>query len=175
MRLVGVLMMVFVCLTSPAFGSIVGETMNVDWRYPDIGTSIFSQNVVIAGSVFPGMGVGEVNVQDGQITIENQTYGWSGTSGFNGFIFTDVFGTIPAFTSLSLVSISGFPPPVDPILSFTDDQLFINFNADAASNIGEGIGQLYTFSYTYVPLPGSVVLLLTGMAALTGLRLRLKK
>ena len=38
MRLWGVLFMVFVCLSSPAFGSIVGDTITVAWYYPDLST-----------------------------------------------------------------------------------------------------------------------------------------
>jgi len=174
MRRWGILLIVLVCLSSPAFGSIVGETINVDWKFPDIGTTYYSDNVVVPGSLFPGSGLGEINIQDGIITIENTTLGWTGSSGFNGFIFTDISG-IPDFTSFDLVSITGFPPPVDPILSFNADQLIVNFNADAAANLASDFGQFYTFSFTYVPLPGSLILLLSGLAALPVLRTRLKQ
>jgi hypothetical protein len=176
MRFWGVLLMVFVCLSSPAVGSIVGDTINVEWKYPDITTTYYASNVVVPGSLFPGSGLGEINILDGFITLQNNTMGWSGSSGFNGFIFTDI-SQIPNFTAFNLVSITGFVPSVDPILSFNANQLIVNFNADAASNLGSGSGQFYTFSYSCnpVPLPGSFPLLLSGLVALTGLGLRLKK
>jgi hypothetical protein len=173
MRLWGVLLMVFVCLSSPAFGSIVGDTITVEWKYPNISSTYMTNNVVVPGSWVPGSGVGEINIQDGIITIRNDTYGWSGSSGFNGFIFTDI-SQVPNFTSFTLVSITGFAPPVAPILSFDADQLFVNFNANAAANIGSGIGQLYTFSFTdqatAVPLPGAAWLLGSGLLGLASWR-----
>jgi hypothetical protein len=112
---------------------------------------------------------------DGTITIENLNYGWTGSSGFNGYIFSDT-SQVPNFTCFNLVSINGFPPPVDPIISFSANELSVNFNASATGNVAEEEGQFYTFSFTYapVPLPGSLVLLLSGLAALPVLRTRLK-
>jgi PEP-CTERM motif-containing protein len=151
--------------------SILGDTINVDWRFPSIGTSIFSGNVVVPGSIVPGQGVGTITIGDGSLTLQNTTQGWTGSSGFNGFLFTDST-KVPNFTSFSLVSIGGFPPPTDPILSFNADQLIVNFNANSASNVGSGSGQLYTFSFTeeggpsVVPEPATLLLLGTTMTGL---------
>jgi hypothetical protein len=170
------LFMALVLVSSPAFGSIIGDTIQVEWNYPILANIIFTGSTTVPGSVFPGSGVSEINIADGTIIVTNTTDGWQGAL-FNGFIFTDL-STVPNFTSLQLVSVTGFPPPIDPILSFDADHLSINFDATGSDNIGSGLGQVYTFSYTYgaaAPLPGSLILLLSGLAALTGLRTKLKK
>jgi hypothetical protein len=42
--------LVIVCFISPAFGLIVGDTFSVEWRFPDLGSTIFSDSVVVPGS-----------------------------------------------------------------------------------------------------------------------------
>jgi hypothetical protein len=88
---------------------ILGDTISVDWRFPSFGASIFTGTVTVPGSLVPGQGVGTITIGDGIITLENTTQGWTATSGFNGFIFTDVT-KVPDFRSFSLVSIGGFRP-----------------------------------------------------------------
>ena len=100
------------------------------------------------------------------------TTGWSASSGFNGLIFTDTT-QVPNFTSFNLVSIDGFPPPVDPILSFNANQPIVNSNASGSSNTGDGTGQLYTLSFTtkgggpvtVVPEPATLLLLGSTLTA----------
>ncbi|HEY7205729.1 MAG TPA: PEP-CTERM sorting domain-containing protein [Methylomirabilota bacterium] len=171
-------------LVAPAqAASILGDTITVDWHFPSLGSIIFSQAVVVPGAVVPGSGLGSVTIGTGTITVENTTFGWSGSSGFNGLIFTDTT-QVPNFTSFSLVSIDGFAPPVDPILSFTANQLVVNFNANASSNVADGTGQLYTFSFTteggpvtVVPEPATLLLLGSTLTAfgLAGRKVRRKR
>lgn len=157
-----------------ASATIIGETIVIDWYFPN-DTSVFasSGNVVVSDPGVewaPGSGLGDIDVGDGIITVENLTSGWSGAT-FNGFTFTDALGTIADFTSLSLVSIGGFPPPVDPVLSFTADVLSINFNPTGSSNVGDGTGQFYTFAFSTaadvdVPAPATLPLIGLGLLAL---------
>ncbi|MGO9175291.1 MAG: PEP-CTERM sorting domain-containing protein [Desulfobaccales bacterium] len=171
MRRWGILLMVLVCVSSPAFGSIVGDTITEDYYFPTITTLLTSTSVVAPGtSNF--FGSLNLNFLDGTITADNPTYGWTASSGFNGIVFTDTT-KVPNFNSFNLVSITGYPPTVDPILSFNADQLIVNFNAASSDNLGTNPGAFYTFSYSYgtpVPLPPSMLLLGSGLLGLVGWR-----
>ncbi|OPY15828.1 MAG: hypothetical protein A4E70_01634 [Syntrophus sp. PtaU1.Bin005] len=179
MKRFGLVLVLFAFFVAPAYGSVVGETLQIEWWYPSAGSvySSWTGTVVDPGSEwYAGSGVGSIDVKAGEITIENVTMGWSGGSGWNGFVFKNLTGAT-LFTSLNLVSIGGYPPPVDPILSFTADTLYINFNASGVDNVGSGTGQLYTFAYTSsaVPLPPAVLLFAPGLVALGAMRKRYLK
>lgn len=177
-QLVGALCLLSLGVSS-AQASIIGQTVRIDWLYPDSST-VFdtSGNVVVADpgvEWFAGSGVGNIDVSDGTITIENQTQGWSVAS-FNGFRFTDVLGAIGDFTSFSLVSITGFAPPIAPALSFTADELLVNFTPTGDENVADGVGQVYTFAFTIgaVPVvePASLALLGFGLVGVAAARRR---
>jgi len=137
--------------------SIIGQTIRIDWLYPDSST-VYDTSATWSWRIgvewFAGSGAGDIDVGNGTITIENLTAGW-GAGSFNGFRFTDALGAIGAFTSFSLVSITGFAPPIAPALSFTADELLVNFTPTGDDNIGDGVGQVYTFAFTIgaVPVP----------------------
>lgn len=154
-------------IAAPVYaGTIVGDTVNITWYFPTATTSFEATSVVVPTTVTTfGSGLNSVSIGDGVIVVNNGTEGWTGSSGFNGFVFTDLT-KVPDFSSLVLVSATGFLPPVDPILSFNADQLSINFNASGTANLGSGVGQVYTFAYT-TPEPSSILLLLgTGVISL---------
>jgi hypothetical protein len=154
-------------IAAPAYaGTIVGDTVNVTWYFPSASTVFEQATVAVPGTVTTfDAGLNSISIGDGVLVVNNGTAGWTQSSGFNGFAITDLT-SIPNFTSLALVSLTGFAPPVGPILSFTADTLSVNFNASGTANLGSGVGQVYTFSYT-TPEPSSLILLLgTGVISL---------
>lgn len=151
---------------SSAQASIIGETISIDWLYPN-SASVYSSsgNVVVADPGVewaPGSGVGNIDVGNGSIIIENLTTGWSGGT-FNGFRFTDILNAFDDFTSFSLVSVTGSVPPIAPQLSFTGNELLVNFTPTGSTNTGTGIGQVYTFSFTTAAVPEPATLALMGL------------
>ena len=153
--------------------------MTIQWFYPNLATVLGSAQVVVQdpGSEFVIANT-TIDIRENYINVANTTTGWLGGSGFNGFVLTDTFGTIPDFTAFSLGSFSG-PLGTAPILSFSADQLSVNFNALDTNNIRGGQTN-YTFSFSTaaapVPEPSTMLLLGSGLVGLIGYgRRRLKK
>lgn len=163
--------------------SIIGDTFQITWQYPNSGTTFesFSGTLTASGLTWsPGAatGLNFVMLTDGTVVINNATAGWSAAS-FNGFLITDLTQSAN-FTSLALQSVTGAIPPIAPATSFSANQLSINFTPTGVQNTASsGTGQVYTFSFTTgasgVPDTGSTVLMLgCGLVGLAVLAIRQK-
>ena len=77
------LVLLLMVVAPPAYGSIVGDSVSIEWAFPVESTSFFSQTVVVPGAVFPGYGISSVSIGDGTVTVDNGSPAWAGSSGFN--------------------------------------------------------------------------------------------
>ncbi len=161
-------------ITARALPTVAGDNFEIQWFYPN-STTVYDSDPSLA---VPGTwtSVNDPNISitlsDGQIVVNVTQYPWSGGSGFNGFVFTDL-SKVANFNSLALVSDPGYTGNA-PILAYTADTLSINFNA-TSSNTGVVGPQTYTFAFSEagsaVPDGSSTLMLLgMGLMALGGVR-----
>ena len=70
--------------------SIVGDSVQLAWYYPDSATVYeYFPSILVPGTVFAGSGAGDFTIGADTVTIVNTTSGWSPGS-FNGFVITDL-------------------------------------------------------------------------------------
>lgn len=199
----------------PLFGAtiasatpITGETLRVQRESIfDIGfgpTSSFSATVDVV--VGPGVEINaltahndlagfdaQIDIGPNTITLTRLGVGPMTISGgaqiFSGFHFSDLFGTIDPFMSISLVSVQGITGLTTDDLSFTDDVLTLDVAGTVWTglNVNQtipdgGLGSI-TFAFTVgdddttttVPEPLPLALFALGLGGLLTRRLRTRQ
>jgi hypothetical protein len=70
--------------------SIVGDSVQLAWYYPD-GSTVYEYfpSIIVPGVVFAGSGAGDFTITGDTVTIVNDLEGWS-PGPFNGFVITDL-------------------------------------------------------------------------------------
>lgn len=158
--------------TPEAHAGFVGQTVTAEWLFPDFTTVFDSHDVVVGpGIELPDNVIvnGGFNIDIGDDYIQFNSlipvFIWTNMS-FNGWRFSDTFGTIPEIIGFEIDSFTlGITGLEQADLDFDAESVWGNF-AGVQSNVGGFI----RLSVIFVPAPGSLVLL--GLAGLMGTRRR---
>ncbi|MGB0631088.1 MAG: PEP-CTERM sorting domain-containing protein [Alphaproteobacteria bacterium] len=163
--------------------TITGETVRVDWIIHQSGfsPSTFGTATTVVG---PGLelpnfsGLLDIDLGANTITLTKATsnvgFGGAPSFDFNGFVFTDINGTISDFTSFSILSqtaVAGSGLSAAN-LSFDANELRIDLGATSWNSLN---GSTATFSFATVPEPGVIVLFAVGIGGLACARRRRRK
>lgn len=152
-------------------GVLDGQTVNYQYYFPDLSSpypstgNYFVDSSVEVSDVI-GLGTLDFNDNGFVVTFTNTgSFGYFESATFNGFVISDVFSTIDAFTSFSLLSNTGLTG--NPVLSFDADHLYVNLQG-----LGITVGEL-VFTVSAIPEPENYAMLLAGLG-LVGFSIRRK-
>lgn len=162
-----------------AWAGFDGHDVSADYRWPDLATTLWAGGTATVGAAveFPdlgGFGIGTspaVDLSDLGFTISYPTGFNLSNSGisFDGIVITDIHGTLPAITGVSLAgsSIGGFS---NANLSFDADHVYVNqvgfSHFDAGSSISVNV------NFAPVPEPAALLMMGAGLGLLSLNRLR---
>jgi hypothetical protein len=145
-----------------------GQTLGYDYNYPTVGVHYPSGvPAPYPSSVVVGAGVEIANIADNIASLDISdtnlflTFGSNGNFGgnvpFNGFVLTDVNGTIPDFTSVTINDIS-------TLAGFDSSRIFFDANTIRVNFVGLpfGIDNILSLDVAAVPEPTTVALLSLG-------------
>ena len=156
-----------------AHGGFDGQTVTAEWLFPDFGTVLESHDVVVgAGVELPF----NVIINDDKFDIDigddfvlflfNSSATWQNTA-FNGWRFSDTFGTIPEIVGYKIDSVSdGIGGLDNSDLFFDADSVWGNFMGVTVA----GPGDFIRLQVQFIPASGAFALL--GLAGLMGTRRR---
>jgi hypothetical protein len=162
---------------STTFADFDGASIGGEWYAPDLGTLVDEFEAVvdpnipeyfykIPGHPFDGYFINFAgsSVLFGFSTTDFETYAWNEEE-FNGWIFTDVDGSLDGFQSVSLGATSGTANYANiEIGVLNEDQFFVNFGTLGEDQLLHN-GDYVSFDVTFVPAPmGAIALLGLGCA-----------
>jgi hypothetical protein len=164
-------------LAAPASAAFLGQTIEGTAHFPTLPPSTTTagpvQRVVGAGVEFvdgdfnPFSGE-QFDFTDTTIIISSFTVLHS-AGGFNGYRFTDIFGTIPDIVSVSIISDRTNYFLTDPgRITWDANNIFINFQGlDLTGANGAQTILGVTFGMAAVPLPAALPLFASALAGWT--------
>jgi hypothetical protein len=168
---------------SPAAALLTGKQVSVTRLFPDVDTATAGPLITTAVtdppllfSPFLSQFLYQVSFTDTTITISSPFVDGNGTIGppaatpFNGFRVSDVFGTIDNFNASvgAGTTVGGFGASN---LSFTNDDIFINFIGIDGFTDGASTIVIELSARGVIPEPATWAMLITGFGA-AGLVLR---
>lgn len=157
-----------------AHAGFVGNNLLIEWHFSSLGSVIASENNVVGAGVEFAERFGGSNIDVADSTI--RFFGADATSyspaSFNGFVFTDVNGTIDDIIGVSISGQSGYTTFDAADISFTANSIAVNFQ-----NVGDIGGDsevtlTVRFANQAVPEPIGIALLGLGLAGLAVTRRR---
>lgn len=170
------------CLIASGFVSTTladfdGATIGGEWYAPDLGSLVDEFEAVVdpgipeyfyklPGHPFDGYFINFAgsSVLFGFSTADFESYAWNEEE-FNGWIFTDVCGSLEDFQSVSLGATSGTANFANiDIGVLNGDQFYVNFGTLGEDQLLYN-GDYVSFDVTFVPAPmGALVFLGLGVA-----------
>jgi hypothetical protein len=157
---------VLALLAAPAQATLIGDTVSVEYHFPDLGT-IFESHLTVVQSgaadtvTFTTVGtVGNVNVEDSSVEIEWAPVQFLAAS-FNGVVITDMDFFGPPTEIMGLNIVTDLPGWNDSRASFTADSIALNFENLVAF---DGFSMSANLLLKTAPEPASMGLFALGIA-----------
>jgi hypothetical protein len=144
-----------------AYAGFLGNTLDADYLFPTDGTvfDTMSNQVVRAGPEWNFQSI-SIDASDTMITLTRAEPIRFTPGSFNGFSFTDVFGTIADIISVTVdasTTIAGFD---NSRVSFDSDSIFLNFES---LNDSPNLFAKVNVEFGSVPEPTTLALLGLGL------------
>lgn len=142
------------CIASQATAGFFGNTVSANYEWPNLGTVLYASGNAIAGTgvEFPNVGGQNVSVDFSDTGFRiTYTTGWflntTDPKTFDGWVISDVLGTIPNITGVSLAG-TNIPGYDGSQVSFDAKHVYVNQLGFSGFNPGSYIDVNVSFAAT---------------------------